>query len=423
MRFRVSLALLLAAAVLLPRIASAQEFDYELGGHAKYQVSRISHDTQDLQAVLGTDRVTEHDVDLRMVTSADYSYFIANLDVEMLGLATDAAVAPQLPGFGEPTGSLALDRSLIDDSRRLFDLTVEVVDEEDFGAVARIDRLSAGYLRDQVVLIAGRQAVSWGGGLAFHVLDLFNPFTPTEIDKDYKTGEDMLYGQYLFSDGQDVQGLAIARRDPITNSVLSRVGSYAAKWRGNFSGVDYDLVAAQHYDEPHLGVGTAAPVFDGVLRFDGMWVDIQDGGQRFSFLVNYDRSWFVAGFNVYGFAEYFHNAFGEDKDAYLSPSVELTERIARGELFTRGKDYVSAGVQVELTPRVSWFGSLISNLHDESGIAQTRAAFDASQNIQLLAGFDVPWGKRGSEFGGLPVGEDTYLALGWDMYLRVTYYF
>lgn len=408
---------------LAARAAVAEDFEYELGGHAKYQISRISYGSQDLQAVAGRDRVTESNIDLRATSSLSYSKYRAELDVEFLGASSDAKDLPDIPGLGVRTRALGLGRTLIDDSRRLFDLTSEVADGDDFGAVLRVDRMSAGYFGENVVVIGGRQAVSWGGGLAFHVLDLFNPFTPTEIDKDYKTGDDMLYGQYLFSDGGDVQLLSVVRRDPLTSSVLSTQSSFAGKWHTNVNGIDVDLVLAQHYDEPHFGGGIAAPVFDGVLRADAMLVDVENGDAEFSLITNYDRSWIFAGFNMYGFVEYFHSGFGVSESSYLDPPLELAERLLRGELFTLGRDYMSVGLQTELTPRWNWFVSLINNLHDESGVVQTRASFDATQNLQVLAGVDVPWGPKGSEFGGIAVDNEVYLAFGWDMYARITYYF
>jgi hypothetical protein len=32
----------------------------------------------------------------------------------------------------------------------------------------------------------------WGNGLVFQVLDLFNPFPPNAVDREYKPGSDML---------------------------------------------------------------------------------------------------------------------------------------------------------------------------------------------------------------------------------------
>ena len=109
-------------------------------------------------------------------------------------------------GFGEQLQ--ALYPRLPSDDRRLFDLTQINEDEAKLAAVSRLDRFSVGYTGDNGVLRLGRQAVTWGNGLIFNtVMDIFNPFDPTAIDKEYKSGDDILYGQYLRDNGDDFQVL------------------------------------------------------------------------------------------------------------------------------------------------------------------------------------------------------------------------
>ena len=52
-----------------------------------------------------------------------------------------------------------------------------------------------GFATDHVVMRFGRQAITWGNGLVFNAMDIFNPFDPAAVDKEYKTGDDMIYGQ------------------------------------------------------------------------------------------------------------------------------------------------------------------------------------------------------------------------------------
>ncbi|MDE2462520.1 MAG: hypothetical protein KGO02_02215, partial [Alphaproteobacteria bacterium] len=58
-------------------------------------------------------------------------------------------------------------------------------------ATQRIDRLSVSYSSTHVVLKLGRQALTWGAGLVFRPMDLFDPFAPDAIDTEYKPGTDM----------------------------------------------------------------------------------------------------------------------------------------------------------------------------------------------------------------------------------------
>lgn len=54
----------------------------------------------------------------------------------------------------------------------------------------------------------GRQAVSWGNGMVYAPMDLFNPFAPTVVDQDHKAGDDLILVERLFSSGNDAHGLS-----------------------------------------------------------------------------------------------------------------------------------------------------------------------------------------------------------------------
>jgi hypothetical protein len=90
-------------------------------------------------------------------------------------------------------------------------LTDRFLNQKHLVAAQRIDRLSVTYSSTHVVLKFGRQALTWGAGLVFHPMDLFDPFAPDAIDTQYKPGTDMLYGQYLFDNGSDLQAVIVPR--------------------------------------------------------------------------------------------------------------------------------------------------------------------------------------------------------------------
>jgi hypothetical protein len=109
--------------------------------------------------------------------------------------------------------------------RRLLDLTSVITDDNKFAALHRLDRLWLGYANDKTVLRIGRQAISWGNGLFFSPMDIVNPFDPTQIDTEYKAGDDMLYAQFLRDSGDDVQAAAVFRRNPMNGDVESDEGT------------------------------------------------------------------------------------------------------------------------------------------------------------------------------------------------------
>ena len=176
-------------------------------------------------------------------------------------------------------------------------------------------------------------------------MDIFNPFDPAAVDKEFKTGDDMLYGQYLVSNGNDVQGVMVFRRDPITEEVEADQSSLAFKYHHMASASEYDALVAQHYGDPLVGAGgnvqhrrrRVARRPDGDLRRRrAPW-------PRSSPACRY--SWIWGGKNVSGVAEYFYNGFGQSDGCY-SPHVwrrtpSCSKRIARGELFNLGQHYLA----------------------------------------------------------------------------------
>lgn len=410
-------------ALLLVMPPALAHGEWRFGGHAKYQFSYTDFRSDDVAALLGEEPARTHELDLRLKADGRERAWDFSAHYELLGLYGDTVPLRRAlvqRGLSPTAGP----NPLPDDRQQLFDLTSEVADSNKAYAVQRLDRLSAGHTTSRSALRAGRQAVSWGSGLAFQVLDFVNPFSPTAIDKEYKTGADMLYAQWIIGTGADVQGMVVPRRDLATGSVMSRESSYALKWRSRLALVDLDLLAAQHYDDGYLGVGLTRSVGGAVWRMDLAYADLRDNGSGTSLVTNLDYSWVWLDRNWYGFIEYYRNGFGvTDESEYLALPAALVERVARGEVYTLARDSAALGAQLELTPLVNVFANLLWNLNDASAYFQLRGVYDWQQNLQLMLGVNLPSGERGSEYGGIAVPGFGYLGAGRTAYVRMGYYF
>jgi hypothetical protein len=413
-------------------VVPARADDWQLGGHIKYWYSLSDYADNDVQALYGDNPANLNQLDLRLMAAKRQGAWDFTIHYELLAesgevLATRRALAAT--GLIYPRGVTGLPN----DATRLFDLTRVITDEPSAAAEQRIDRLSVGYGTETWLIRFGRQAVSWGNGLAFQTLDFMNPFSPVTIDKDYKTGDDLLYGQWQTT-GQadtpgklDVQAMLVPRRDPVTHAITNEDSSAGVKLRTHAAGFDMDLIAARNYGENLFGVGLAHSIGGAVWRMDISYTDLAltSGANGWSLVTNLDYSWTLFDHNMYGFAEYFHSGVGEDSEAgYLHPNPALTERLARGELFTLARDYAALGLQWEATPLVNLFANLIQNLDDGSRILQLRGVYDWRQNLQFMAGLNLPAGSYGSEYGGIPTPlPGAVLGPGRSIYLRAAYYF
>ena len=86
-------------------------------------------------------------------------------------------------------------------------------------------------------------------------MDILNPFDPAAVDKEYKLGDDMLYGQFLRDNGDDLQGVAVFRRNLETGDVDADWSSFALKYHGLSGAGEFDLLAALHFDDPLVAGG------------------------------------------------------------------------------------------------------------------------------------------------------------------------
>lgn len=404
-------------------VCVADDATPKVGGHIKYQLTTTDYRKDDAYAVFGDDPAHDQGFELRLKAEGRRGPWDGVVHYELLAVAGDTLDARRrLAPLGFLTGTAT---GLPDDRRRLFDLTDEITDRARTAAVQRLDRLSLGHSAPGQVIRFGRQAVSWGNGLVFQPLDFVNPFSPIAVDKDYKTGDDMLYGQWTLAAGGDVQAILLPRRGAVTRDVEDEESTFAVKLRQRLGAVDLDVLAARHYDENIAGLGVVRSVGGAVWRFDAAVTDVRGDGYVWSAVTNLDTSWTWGGRNVYGYIEYFHNGFGEARRAdYVTPNDALAVRLARGELYTLARDYAAFGMQVELTPLFNLHASTIRNLNDASHIAQIRGVYDWQQNLQLMAGLDVPYGERGSEYGGIPLpGLAAYTAPGRTVYARLAYYY
>ena len=289
------------------------------------------------------------------------------------------------------------------DQLRWLDLSQRLHRGEAEDVVQRLDRLHLTWTGERAVLRIGRQALSWGNGLFYNPMDFFNPFDPAAIDTEYKTGDDMLYGQYLLDSGSDWQAVAVQRRDA-GGKAGADARSFAIKYHGFAATREFDLLLAQHFDQRMVGIGGSSNLGDAVLRADLVLTDGLDDWES-SAVVNTSWSWIAWGHNMSGSLEYFFNGFGLRESEYGAAgflnAADLVARLRRGELFTVGRHYLASSIGIELHPLLTATPTLFWNLDDRSALAQLNLSWDLAENTRLLAAVSLPVGSGGSEFGGL----------------------
>jgi hypothetical protein len=409
----------LALGLMLLAAASRAELLTFDGGHLKGQYLLNSYPDDSLFRELNGTPMSDINAELRLKIrggadrwrwQADYQLVSRNGDNYELGR--------QLKGLlpGPP--------STLDDQHRLMDLTHVISEDENSILLHRLDRLHLGYSGDKTVLRVGRQAVSWGNGLIYNPVDFFNPFDPAAVDTEYKTGDDMAYGQYLQDNGNDWQFVSVWRRDE-NEDINQDVNSHALKYHAFIGERELDLLVARHFEDEIYSVGGISNWWGAILRGDLM-VTHTDEDTYASAVANLSYSWVMGGKNTTGVIEYFFNGLGLTEGDYdkLSGEQDLLARLARGELFTLGRHYLAGGITVEMTPLFHLTPNVFLNLGDNSGLVQLLGQYDWRQNWQILFALNLPFGADGTEFGGLdsPV-EDLQLSQGPGLFAQLAFYF
>lgn len=404
------------AAVLLA--GSAAGHALELDARTKLFAAGAALPEHSLQRQLDKTPAYDYTADLRLMFTQDVGPLRLTAHHTTVLNGGDSFAFVTNPGA-------TLEQQPDDDALRLMDLTWEVESGSRHRLFHRFDRLAVQYRGATWGFTLGREAVSWGSGQVFQPMDLFSPFAPTTVDRDFKAGDDLLIVDKLFADGSDLQLLGIARRD-IDGDVTSDVMSAAIKWRKFVGDKELEIFGGKHYKDQVYGGSVRIPIQGAMARADVVATRLDGGDWRVSGIVNVDYSFGIDDRSTYVFAEYYHNAFGVKKlpASVIQLPEPLLERLARGEVFNLMRDYLALGGGIQWHPLWQQSLALIANLQDASSLVQTSLSYVPGDNATIEAGVVIPIGKAGEEFGGVPVLGDAATTGGaLQGYLRWVYYF
>ncbi len=387
----------------------------ELGGHGKLRAQGFSVPDDSLFRQSTSSPATNLDLELRLNSRWQGSGFAVEIDGQLFASQGDRL------GFIGAFGRVPFP----DDQRRAVDLTHVISEGSDRLLLARIDRAVVSWTSETVVIRAGRQALSWGGGLFFGPLDLVNPFDPAAIDTEYKVGDDMLYAQRLFHDGSDLEFAWVSRQDPFSGRSRADVSSQLAKYRTRIGEVDLEVLGGRHYKETVAGLGVSGDLSGAVWQVDALLSDTDDGRVS-QFVASLSRSWVAFDRNMTGAAEFYYNGFGTGADdvtfAELPPA--LVERRLRGEQFTIGRRYVAGNLGIEWTPLLNLSATAFVSVDSGATLLQLGGRYSVDDNIEFLFTVDAPLGSDDTEFRGLQLAPELPAASrGAGFFVQLARYF
>ncbi len=406
----------------------------EFNGHLRAEGAAVRYDDDSVYQLVGTETGYDGQFDLRLNDKLFFSDQIyGEIHYEMFLTGGDNYKKNrQIQQIASAAGGIIGEDIIPSDRRRLFNLTDTLKKTDDYYLVHRLDRLLVSLQPAWGDLIIGRQAITWGNGLIFNPMDLFNPFAPTDTIRDYKEGDDLLSARIFGNRISELNLLAVPRRDLEDGELDLNQSSFAAKAHLFVGSKELDIMAARHYEEGVAGIGLSGYIGEAAFRGDAVYSTLSNVANKTGFLnlvMNLDYSWVWGSKNFYGLIEYFHNGLGKSDYQHALSNDEIVQRLSRGELYTLGRDYLAGQLQFELHPLFNLYLTIINNLSDPSGILQPRAVWSLSEDVTVNMGATTYYGAHDTEYGGFYLisednaGPGLLMKSPETLYLFLTWYF
>jgi hypothetical protein len=259
----------------------------------------------------------------------------------------------------------------------------------------------------------GRQAIGLGRGVLFGAADVFAPFSPLEVDREWRRGVDAARVEVRLSRTGSLELIGVAGEGWDESAVLGRV-------RGYLGTIDGELILGKRARDAMAAGIVSAAVGDAEAHAEIACFDTPepqpDGGflgrDHLAVTALLGASYtFDTGNGLTLLGEYHYSGLGvEDiEDAALRlEDPDFQDRVLRGDTRILGQHV--AALQASYPVTTTWSAALLllQSPVDGSGLLTPSVRWDLTQAATLIASAYLPWGKAPSdgnlrsEYGGSP---------------------
>lgn len=312
--------------------------------------------------------------------------------------------------FSSPPSSVSSGLA-VSKSRYFLPLQFDIADHEDYLSEARLDRFNLSFDLGNALVTIGRQPVTWGEAYFWPALDLFSPFSPKQIDRDYKSGVDSVKINLPLGNLSELEVIG-----GILGSSLERDGSIGALLRWNLGNVDVGFMGGSFHRDNLGGAFLSADIRGTGVRGEITYTSSGDSRDilldrenfwRGSFGITRQLTPFVSVTSELAFNGYGADGPGDYALWYAS------DRMTRGDVNGYGRCYWGTSFTHQLHPLlIGTFTSLV-NFTDSSVLLTPSVIWSLSDNSDILAGGEFGLGEglketdgqplMGSEYGSVPV--------------------
>lgn len=259
-----------------------------------------------------------------------------------------------------------------------------------------LDRLAVAYKGARVNATVGRQAVGWGRGTVFSAVDLFAPFSPLELDREWRRGIDAVRTELAITPQLSADAVAAFGEDVDSSTFAARVRGY----RGAF---DFELIGGWRARDLVAGVTSSAPIGDAELHGEVAVFRAPEPlpaggllGDRTAIKALAGGSYRLGIANgILLLAEYHYTGFGaahaQDVIALLR-DPRFAARFMRGDTQMLGRHALALVASYEASPELDLSLRWLQSPVDGSGVVIPTATARLSDRMSVIGALYVPYG-------------------------------
>jgi len=297
---------------------------------------------------------------------------------------------------------------------RIRQLDWELLDYRDtFSHRHEVDRALLALHPEWGEVIIGRQAIGLGRGALFSAVDIFAPFTPLEVDREWRRGVDAARVEHRLSDTTSLEALAAFGESWDESALVGRA-------RGYVGSVDGELIFGKRAEDT-MWAGTMSAAAGGAeLHLEIALFDTPesqpDGGlfgndHLVGKAVLGSSYTFDLGNGLTLLGEYHYSGFGVKDMADAMDRLEdptFQERFLRGDTQILGRHALALQSTYPLNDVWTSSMMILQSPADGSGVAAPSLTARLSQNATLILSGFIPWGDEPSggqlesEYGATP---------------------
>jgi hypothetical protein len=267
-----------------------------------------------------------------------------------------------------------------------------LVDNENLLLAGGLDRLNFQFDLDRARLVVGRQAITWGVSYFWPAVDLFAPFAPQQIDRDYKAGVDAVRLVVPLNNFSELEVVGA-----VLGSSFQRDGSGATLLRWNFGSADLGVMGGWFHRDTVLGGFVTADVKGTGVRGELTWThsgdpddETRDRERFWRGSAGLDRQ-LTASLNLV--TEFSWNGYGTSDASQYLEWLEA-DRVLRGEVTGLGRVYTGGTLGWMMHPLFSLTNTILVNLKDPSALWIPSLVWSTGNNSEVLLGGQVAIGQE-----------------------------